>query len=125
MSPLRQTDLEPVFCYGEPLIWRRNERGELLTNVPRRVIHHSPTGWEIGYSGSGPADLALNAMAALFPASDHRRVKCHRGVVSRRAWLLHQPFKLHYLAHASREAGCIVWPSIAAWLEIQPQEDQP
>lgn len=27
------------------------------------VVHHSPTGFEAGYQGSGPADLALSIMA--------------------------------------------------------------
>ena len=31
-----------------------------LTNVPYLVIHHSPTGFAWGYSGSGPSDLGLN-----------------------------------------------------------------
>ena len=30
--------------------------------MPRTLIHHSPTGFEIGYSGSGVADLALNIL---------------------------------------------------------------
>lgn len=30
------------------------------TNVPHLVAHHSPSGFEWGYGGSGPADLALN-----------------------------------------------------------------
>lgn len=29
-------------------------------NVPRSVYRHSPTGYNFGYGGSGPADLALN-----------------------------------------------------------------
>lgn len=34
--------------------------GAIETNVPHLCCHHSPTGFEIGYPGSGPADLALN-----------------------------------------------------------------
>jgi hypothetical protein len=30
---------------------------------PVVVKHHSPTGFEIGYPGPGPADIALNTMA--------------------------------------------------------------
>lgn len=33
---------------------------EVETNVPQRIVYHSPTGFEWGYGGSGPADLALN-----------------------------------------------------------------
>ena len=35
---------------------------DVLTNVPHLVVHHSPTGYEWGYGGSGPADLALNIL---------------------------------------------------------------
>src|SRR5262245_32530261 len=32
--------------------------GGVITNVPHLVVHHSPDGFEFGYGGSGPADLA-------------------------------------------------------------------
>lgn len=32
----------------------------IKTNVQRTVYRHSPTGFNFGYGGSGPADLALN-----------------------------------------------------------------
>jgi hypothetical protein len=34
-------------------------------NIPCR--HHSPTGMEFGYGGSGPADFALNILAIFIP----------------------------------------------------------
>lgn len=33
------------------------------------IIHHSPTGFEFGYNGSGPADLALSILADHFSES--------------------------------------------------------
>jgi len=33
---------------------------EVSTNVPWNIKYHSPSGFEWGYGGSGPADLALN-----------------------------------------------------------------
>lgn len=30
------------------------------SNVPRQIYRHSPTGYNFGYGGSGPADFALN-----------------------------------------------------------------
>lgn len=35
----------------------------IKTNVQRSVYRHSPTGFNFGYGGSGPADLALNIIA--------------------------------------------------------------
>lgn len=34
----------------------------IRTNVQRTVYRHSPTGFNFGYGGSGPADFALNTM---------------------------------------------------------------
>ena len=40
-------------------------RGTVKTNVPHRVKCGSPDGFEFGYEGSGPSDLALNAVEHL------------------------------------------------------------
>ncbi len=98
-----RTALDPEFTTGKPLIWKR-EDGERKTNVRWKVRHPSPTGFEIGYSGSGPADPALNAMATLFPISreDNDPVKCFDGKVSATAWYLHQRFKERFLSGAVR-----------------------
>lgn len=50
--------------YG--LIVERDTQGNLRANVPH-VRCHSPAGYECGYAGSGPADLALSVMHALIP----------------------------------------------------------
>lgn len=34
----------------------------LSTNVPHLVVYYSPSGYEMGYVGNGPADLALNIL---------------------------------------------------------------
>jgi len=43
--------------------WRDNR--EARSNVAQSVVKHSPDGFEWGYSGSGPADLAYNILYAL------------------------------------------------------------
>lgn len=115
--------LMPVFAKGCPLLWRREEDGTLKTNVTWCVRHHSPTGFEIGYTGSGPADLALNAMAALFPVQGEEAVTCFDGSVSRQAWDLHQKFKSAFLEAADRNSGCIEWETIEAWLQQERGND--
>jgi hypothetical protein len=114
-------ELSPAFNWKQPFFWRRTTAG-LKTNVRWVVRHHSPTGFEIGYPGSGPADLALNAMAALFPAQDEEAVQCFDGSVSREAWLLHQDFKFAFLATADRNSGRIEWETIEAWLEARKED---
>lgn len=37
--------------------------GEERAPLQHRIVYHSPTGFEFGYAGSGPADLALNILA--------------------------------------------------------------
>lgn len=121
-----QTALSPEFKEGHALIWKRAEGGEFQTNVRWRVRHHSPTGFEIGYPGSGPADFALNAMASLFPMSREENaspVECFDGKVSRAAWHHHQPFKFAFLAGADRQQGQIEWEKIRAWLDENRDEE--
>ena len=38
------------------------EDGKFLSHLKHRFIEHSPDGFQWGYEGSGPADLALNML---------------------------------------------------------------
>lgn len=68
------------------------------------VVLHSPTGYEWGYGGSGPADLALSILT-------------HYLGDRRQAELLHQEFKWDFIAKFSREKGWVLTGAeIAAWL---------
>jgi hypothetical protein len=54
----------PLSIEPNGVILRRIEYGgpddyEVATNVPHLFHHHAPTGFEWGYRGSGPADLAF------------------------------------------------------------------
>jgi len=95
--------LEPVetpFAHPTIVVWRPGPRSALAavrTNVPRSAIYHSPTGFEFGYGGSGPADLALCILAAIVPPGTDgaEAVDCSSGTVSQTAMALHQRFKDH------------------------------
>jgi len=94
------------------LVCKRLEGGRLACNILQIHAHHSPTGMECGYGGSGPADLALNVMAIFCPIDkshmDEDLVKLYDGSqVSRRAWDLHQNFKRQYIAGLSKHGGTI------------------
>lgn len=54
------------------------------TNVPRQIYRHSPTGYNFGYAGSGPADWALNICLLLLHADD--------------AYTIYQTFKSKFVA---------------------------
>lgn len=91
-------------------LWRvKNKYGstEACTNVPWKIIYHSPDGFEWGYYGSGPADLALNILYCF--------------VDFNRAWKLHQRFKDHFLATRPEGGGTIRADEIRAWIEINDQ----
>ena len=98
-------------------------RGTVVTNVPRTVIHHSPTGYEFGFGGSGPADLALNVLNLFVPpgADGLPPVRCYRHTASRTAWQLHQSFKWKFIGPLPEEGGVLPGTLIRAWIaEQQP-----
>lgn len=91
------------------------------TNVPWSVVEHSPSGFEWGYAGSGPADLALNILN-LFepPGSDgEEEVLCFRGQASRVAYELHQAFKEDFIACLPWEGDVIPGWEIRAWISAR------
>ena len=83
---------------------------------------HSPTGFEIGYAGSGPADTAASILADYFeedrrPVEHVWRGRFH-GCPSF-AIKLHQSFKFEVIARIRLEPGeihTLEESSIAAWL---------
>lgn len=89
-------DNEVILC--------RDQDG-IVTNVPHRKVYHSPCGYEWGYGGSGPADLALNILLALVPEED--------------AWALYQKFKQKFIALMPREGGTILVRDIRAWVAME------
>jgi len=77
--------------------------GEPCVNIPHKLVVHSPDGFEWGYGGSGPADLALNILALFTDEANARR--------------LYQQFKRDFIAKIPREGGVIRREDIIAWLE--------
>ena len=98
-------------------IWRDAD-GTLRANVPH-LTHHSPSGFECGYSGSGPADLALSILAAFVPVRAGEPIE--RLYQGRRcslfAWLHHQEFKREFIAPMTSNGGVIASQDIRAWID--------
>jgi hypothetical protein len=88
-------------------------------NVSQTVVWHSPTGFEWGYGGSGPADFALNVLNLFVPpgADGFAPVKCYDGECSSTAQALHQDFKAAFIAALPLEGGMIRGADIRAWIE--------
>lgn len=101
------------------LVCERRSDGKLAANIPHLFKWHSPTGFECGYGGSGPADLALNVLALLVPRGSDGAEGWKIGdgqVVSATAGLLHQEFKRDFIATMPRTGGVIPIQTIRAWL---------
>ena len=87
----------------ELVVQRMETPGRVATNVPHRHVHHSPSGFEYGYGGSGPADLALNLAAfvvgGVMPSADTKAVKLWDGTTcSYEAWAIHHDLKFGLIA---------------------------
>jgi len=97
-------------------------RRQVRTNVPHLVENHSPGGYEFGYGGSGPADLALNAtMVVLNRVANEENaeltgeVEMEKGVVSRPVFNSYQEFKDRFVAPAPREGAKVPWEELREW----------
>lgn len=126
------------------VVCRRGDDGVLRCNIARLHRHHSATGFEIGYPGRGPAELALNILAHFIPAPpdprpmldaelprvldwdiwedwhdrERGRVQLHDGTyVHRDVWVLHQAFKREFIATMDRAGGTILGVVIEAWVK--------
>lgn len=95
----------------DALVCWRDAQGTAMTNVPWLVSHHSPTGFEFGYNGSGPADLALNVcewfLRCVFNYSGEQ-VSMHEGVAFALSLKLHQRLKEEIISHIPQESGGVV-----------------
>lgn len=119
---------EPPF--GEAIVIKRlpGEGAVCATNVPHLVVHHSPSGFEFGYAGSGPADLALNiAEAVLMRMSLEeepggglvRDVDMWDGSkCSYEAWIIHQDLKFLLIAPMDQD-GAYVIPYSEAYKKVR------
>ncbi|MDF3016691.1 MAG: hypothetical protein K0R44_1916, partial [Thermomicrobiales bacterium] len=113
----RQADalIEGVTCWRAP-------DGTARSSIPQRHVHYAPKGFDWGFGGSGPADLALNVLALFLPlAVEATGVALRDGSsVSEAAWALHQAFKYDLIATLPRAGGHISTKTIRAWITAHP-----
>lgn len=104
-------------------IWLTRVADRVISNMPRLLVHHSPDGFEWGYEGSGPADLAFNIVEYCLKTG---RYQGPRGeatwddyVPFELSWALHQKFKRAFVAVLPRSADVvhIPWAGVDAWIE--------
>ena len=101
--------------------WRAPD-GTARSSIPQRHVHYAPKGFDWGFGGSGPADLALNVLAVFLPlAPEGTRVALRDGSsVSEAAWALHQAFKYDLIATLPRAGGDISAKTIRSWITTHP-----
>jgi hypothetical protein len=85
------------------IICKRTNLGPTV-NIPHRHIKHSPDGFEWGYGGSGPAELALNILAAYI------------GKEAAEKDGLYQEFKWDFIAPMPHSGGVIKKEDVVMWL---------
>lgn len=102
---------------GRALVWVNGDRP-----LPH-VVHHSPTGFEWGYGGSGPADLALSILALVI-GEEQETVRIFEGrTCGARAWQLHQSFKREVVAGLEHDAWSLSVGQVKQWLTDREQLD--
>jgi len=101
--------VEALADFTGDVVCSRDAEG-IKTNVPRRIIKHSPTGFEWGYAGSGPADFALNILSVFI------------GQEKAEGGGLYQLFKQDFVTPLPQEGGTIPRAEILKWIEVQAAE---
>lgn len=121
---MRVEDFKP----DEALVMIRRSR-IAKTNMPHAIVHHSSTGFEWGYGGSGPSELALNVVAFHLEAHRHHftrrfgvdvmheRFRVLGGRCPELAWDLHQDFKWDLIAKVPRDGGLVYALDIWKWIK--------
>lgn len=100
------------------IVCQRDEEGHATVNIPQLVMKHSTTGFDWGYDGSGPSDLALNILELALHSIHWNgpREKCWRGSCYERASIWHQDFKRKFIAPMDKQGGVISGREVIEWL---------
>lgn len=81
------------------------DRGDGTLRPVRHVKVHSPSGMEVGYSGSGPSDLALSLLADLLGGPRSARAYQRPRGNAAQVWFLHHLVRQRFLARLELGRG--------------------
>ena len=76
----------------------------------RHVVYHSPSGIEWGYTGSGPADLALSLLADALELDDEAALEGE-------PYLAHAAFKRQIVSQLRHHGWTLHRDEVLGWLE--------
>jgi len=99
----------PIPGFGADIVLSRDLANGATANIQQRIVFHSPTGFEWGYAGSGPADLALNILSCF--------------IAQKEAFALHQNFKSDFLVGMPKEGGVITNASVRDWIAAHSRKE--
>jgi len=85
------------------IVFSRGPSGRALVNIPQSLVYHSPTGFEWGYGGSGPAELALNILNLYVKPPE--------------AFRLHQQFKEKFIVGMPNDGGVLKADKVREWIK--------
>lgn len=115
---MNEQDTVDMDAVSYPIIEAVRSRDGLLVEIvdpennphnPRRplphIVRHSPTGMEMGYMGSGPADLALSVLTAVVGP----------GVAER----TYQAFKVAFIAPIEGDRWTASFEAVETWARKQ------
>ena len=101
-------------------------RGEPADYMLKNIGLHSPSGFEMGYAGSGPADLALTILCDYFGVKDPRPDTFRHFDMPENAvmaWRLHQHFKRKFIGpHQDRTT--ITTKQIQDWITEEEADEE-
>jgi len=94
-------------------VWVLESTVEGMTRKPlEHVVLHSPDGFEWGYGGSGPSELALSLLLDLLNETTH---------IGSQAWDLHHAFTKNVVAGFNQEGFCISAEAVKSWVRTQQE----
>lgn len=102
-------------------------------NIFQIYKHHSPTGMNWGYGGSGPADFAMNILELFFRAAGEKptsKITCYddgetyKMPICEWTLVLYQDFKRDIVCALPEEGGTIKGDEVRAWIEKAKVENE-
>ena len=99
---VRAMQLHDVIC-------RREAGSAIVEGIRQEWVWRSPSGFEWGYGGSGPSDLALNI---LLQATGDRDFSAK----------YHQAFKWQFVAKLPADGGVIAARDVESWIKERDPE---
>ena len=104
--------------FSEVIFIQRNSRNEITTNVPHLITHHSPDGFEFGYSGSGPADLSINIIEEILrlESFEGSKVEISGGRIFSATQFLYHEFKFKFIATMTHDVGTVPYIEAKEWI---------